>query len=658
MTTLRNVFSPIAINRLTLKNRVVRAAHSTGYAPGAVTDQLIDYHRERARSGVALSILEATPVHRSSALYTVTAWDDDCVPGFARLADAVHEHGMAMFVQLWHGGHRWPDDKGHASFSASAIPSPGSTVPVPIPMSRAMIAEVTDAFAQAALRVQRSGLDGVELQYAHGYLVHQFLSPAINRRTDDYGGDAEGRMRLALEIARAVRAAVGPDFPVGVRVSPQMIANGFDSEDAALLVERLCGERLVDFVSASVGSTQNIPMELGAMHEPPGYMLPIVRPITAAATVPVIVTGRFRALEEAEQVIRDGDADMVSMVRAMIADPDIVAKTLAGESDRVRPCIACNQGCMKGTRGITAVMLCTVNATVGREADYGERLIVPSETPRRVVVVGGGPAGMEAARIAALGGHRVTLLEAQPSLGGALSIARRAPRMPTIGDFALWLEQEVYRLGVDVHLSNYAESDDVLAFEPDHVIVATGSLPRLDGLQTATPGTIVPGVDLPHVRSSHEIFDLPRAALGDSAVVLDDVGHYEAIAVAEHLVDLGLQVSFVTRHISFAPQMEGPARAGPALARLSRGRFEVILRSTLVGIDAEGCDIAAIDGGKVRRVPASTVVLVTYNQPLDALYHALADHPDGPAVTLVGDARSPRDILVAIQEGHFAARAI
>jgi len=252
----------------------------------------------------------------------------------------------------------------------------------------------------------------------------------------------------------------------------------------------------------------------------------------------------------------------------------------------------------------------------------------------------------------------VILLEAQPSLGGALSIARRAPRMPTITDLALWLEGEVYRLGVDVRLSTYAEAGEVMALAPDHVIVATGSLPRLDGMQTAEPGLVVPGTHLPHVRSSHEIFDLPRPALGESAIVLDDVGHYEAIAVAEHLVRQGLQVSFVTRHVSFAPAMEGPARSGPALARLSAGRFHLHLRSKLLRIDEQGCDIAAIEGGRTMRLPADTVVLVTYNAPLNALAGELRTIAGGPSIALVGDARSPRDLLVAIQEGHFAARQV
>jgi pyruvate/2-oxoglutarate dehydrogenase complex dihydrolipoamide dehydrogenase (E3) component len=304
-------------------------------------------------------------------------------------------------------------------------------------------------------------------------------------------------------------------------------------------------------------------------------------------------------------------------------------------------------------------MLCTVNPVVGFEGTLSEDLIRPAKTPRRVVVVGGGPAGMEAARLAALCGHKVVLFEAQPSLGGTINIARRAPKLATIGDITFWQEQEIYRLGVDVRLSSYAEREDVLAEQPDVVIVATGSTPRMDGLQASRPETPIPGFDRPHVRSSHELLLGAPGQPGQSAVVLDDVGHYEAIAAAEHLIVNGLKVTFVTRHSAFAPHIEAMVRTSPALRRLRQGDFTLHVGARLVEIADDHCVIGWLDGEQTWTASADVVVLVTYNEARSELYRELggATRAAPPyALHLVGDANAPRDLLMAIREGHMAGR--
>ncbi len=656
---LKHIFNPISINNLELKNRIARAAHGTSYGRGAVTDELVDYHEARARSGVGLSILEATAVHPSSYTHTVTAWDDNIIPGFKRLAEAHHQHGARMFVQLWHGGHRWAPANGTAPISASSVPSPLGAVNTPLPMTLDQIDMIVDAYAAAARRVRESGLDGVEVHFGHGYLIHQFLCPLTNKRDDAYGGVLDNRMRLGRRVLEAVREAVGGDFPIGIRISDYNFPGGLTAEDAGEVVARLCTEKRVDYVSASMGSPYSIASMLGAMDMPTGYMLSSSAQIAARATVPTMIAGRYRTLEEADQAIREGSADMVSLVRAMIADPDLVAKTAGGKADRVRPCIACNQGCVAGIRTALQRMLCTVNPAVGFEATLSEHLITRTSKPKKVVVVGGGPAGLEAARLAATSGHKVVLFEAQPTLGGALNIARLAPKLQTIGDIAQWLEQEVYELGVDVRLSNYVEADDVRAEQPDVVVIATGSLPRMDGMQVQRPEAPVPGFDLPHVLSSHEVFHVPRDRLGASAIVFDDVGHYEAIAVAEHLISQGLKVTFVTRHSSFAPQIEAMVRTDPALARLRQGDFWLVVRARLASISKGACELGWLDGAQTWRVDADTVVMVTYNQPQADLYFALGGGDRTPVpytLHLVGDANAPRDLLMAIREGHMAGR--
>lgn len=654
---LTHVLRPIAINGLEIKNRILRAAHGTSYGRGTINDDLIAYHLMYAKGGVGLSTLEASVVHQSASNHTINVWDDSIIPGFARIADAVRPHGMRLFVQLWHGGHRWPPADGSPGWSASTVPN--HIGGVPIEMSEDEVAEIVAAFAAAAVRAREGGLDGVEVHFGHGYLVQQFLSPLTNRREDGYGGSFDNRLRFGREILHAIRRATGADYPLGIRISDNAAPGGFTPEDGAEVVRRLCAERLVDFVNASMGSQYSVAAMLPAAETPTGVMLPSARPMIAAATVPTMIAGRYRTLEEADQAIREGSADMVAIVRAMIADPELVTKTLAGRGDQVRPCIGCNQGCVAGIRTAAQRMVCAVNPALGFERTLSESLIVKSSNPKTVVVVGGGVGGMEAARLAALCGHRVILFEAQPRLGGAIAIAKRAPRLHAIGDIAHWLEAEIYRQGVDVRLSSYAEAEEVLAEQPFAVIVATGSLPRMDGIQVMQPGLPARGVEQSHVHSSHDVFDIPAERLGRSALVLDDVGHYEAIGVAEHLIERGLKVTFVTRHSSFAPAMELAARHEPALRRLRKGDFTLVTRGLLAEIRPGVCGVRFLDAETLFEVPADTVVLVTHNQPQTAIYRALRDAKKAGrdfTLKIVGDAHAPRDLMAAIREGHMAGR--
>lgn len=657
---LTHILEPIKINKLEIKNRVFRPGHGTFYGQGGINDTLIAYHEARARAGVGLSTLEVCCVHPSaSSCRALYGWDDSIIPGFKRISDAMHQHGMKLFVQVWHGGHHWPNIDGSPPWSASDVPSPWGFVPVP--MSRDRIAEIVAAFAATARRAQEGGLDGVEMHMGHGYLIQQFLSPITNNREDEYGGSLENRARFGREILRAVRQAVGPDFPVGIRISDAHVPGGITADECAEVVRAFCGEQLLDFINASMGSYYDVPSMLPAMDTPTGAMLPSSARIAAAAKGKAVtmVVGRYRTLEEADQAIREGIADIVGITRALIADSALVTKTLAGEGDRVRPCIGCNQGCVGGILSAMQHMDCTVNPTVGFERTLGEHLIVKAARPLKVVVVGGGPAGLEAARVAALCGHRVVLLEAQSRLAGALNIAKRAPKSAQIADIGVWLEQEVYRLGVEVRLSSYAETGDVLSEHPDAVIVATGSTPRMDGIQASVPGRPALGVAQAHVYSSHDIYDVPRAKLGRSAVVFDDVGHYEALGVAEYLITQGLAVTFVTRFASLAPKIDAIQRLEPVLRRLRQGEFSLRVRGRIVEIGTADCKIGWLEGERIDSVAADTVVMVGYPSGNAALYRELVDGNKGPRhieLKIIGDAAAPRDLQVAIREGHMVGR--
>lgn len=655
---LSRVYEPIQIGSVvTVPNRIARAAHDTGFGSPYVSDATIAYHAERARGGCGLTVLEASAVHSSSAIHCAV-FGEPVVPAFRKLMDAVRPHGMRVFQQLWHGGNLWPAWDGGPPLAVSDKPGYGGLVGRP--MNRAEIHEIRDAFVAAALRCEEGGLDGVEVHGCHGYLFHQFLSTFYNDRTDEYGGSFENRSRLLFETIRAVRAAVKPGFVVGVRLGASEAPGGVTVADNKAILERLEAEGLIDYVSVSKGDYWRMDTMVGSMQQPLGYELSSTADIASAARkVPRMLTGRFRTLEEAEQVLRDGSADLVSMVRAQIADPDLVRKTRDGRANEVRPCIACNQGCIGGIFRHNR-MGCTVNPAVGAEAALSETLIAKAGHPKRVLVVGGGPAGLEAARVAALRGHKVTLAEAQQRLGGTVNLAAKAPTLHTLRDIVSWLEQEVERLGVEVRLGAFVEADDVRSGRYDAVVIATGSTPRMDGFQLANPGLPARGADLPHVISSHDLFgDTAHAPRGGTALVLDTVGHYEGLACVEALMRGGASVTYVTPAVSLTPYLQSTWRDIPALERFyALGSFEPLVRHQLVEIQAGACVVRPLQApeDRTRRVAADTVVLVTHNQALRGLYDELRG--EHSAVFLAGDAHAPRDVQVAIAEGHRIARGI
>lgn len=648
-----NLFEPIDLGPITVKNRIVRSAHGTLLGG----EKLIAYHEARAAGGVALSTLEATGVH-ANAPSLLPLHSDDVIPFYRELSDRMRPYDMRMFQQIYHPGSATRPRKSAFQISASAIPNP-MVGGIPMEMTEPQIAEMVENFAQAARRCRDGGLDGVDLHASSGYLIEQFLSPANNVRTDRYGGSLENRMRFLMEILHAIRAEVGDEFCVGIRLpNEEYIPGGLTSEDNAEIATIV--EPLVDYVSLHMGSYWRFHKLLSPMDDPLGHEMPANEVITRVVEKPTIVVGRIMTLDHASHIVESGAADMVSMVRALIADPELVNKARAGREAEIRPCIGSNFGCV-GQLMSTGRLSCVVNVSAAQEHAVSFEPEGPAPVRKRVLVVGGGPAGLEAARTAALRGHDVHLHEATRQLGGQVSIAAAAPHRSDIGAITEWQTSEIERLGVTIRLNSLVDPDVIAEIAPDEVIVATGSMPRRDGFQLSTPVAPVSGHDLPHVYSSWDIFGFGgRAEVRGHAVVFDDTGTFEAISVADKLLEAGAKVTMIGRQESMGSNLPyPPATVEAARERLMSGDFDFIGGHYLQGITHEEVIIGVPFTERVRVVPAGTVVLVTHNHPNRELPEYLAAADDRPwNVHLIGDVTGTNGIMPAIHQAAAVARAI
>lgn len=647
------ILTPIRLGGIEVPNRVVRASHLTQYTrQGEVTDKFVAYHEARARGGVGLSILEGSTVDRAVSQAPLDASTDRVIDGWAKVADAIHRHGMRVFAQLFHGGNQFDPRDGSAPWSASTLP--GWTLGVPAQaMTGAMIEHVVDAFARAAGRAEAAGLDGVELHGAHGYLISQFLSPLTNHRNDAYGGPIQNRLRFAVEILQAVRGAVSPDFPVGIRLSGnEHLPGGLDNNDCTAIAQAISKSGLVDFIDLSAGVYQSMNKMIGPMNEPRGYELPDSVAVARAVTTPCIVTGRIMTLAEADAVVARGDAAMVSMVRATIADPNLVRRAAAGLSPR--PCIGCLHGCFGGL--FVKELGCTVNATAGRESSLDDADLGTADVARRVVVVGGGPAGLEAARVAAARGHEVILFERAGRLGGQLNLARLTPDRSDIGLIVDWLIDEIGRLGVDVRIGQGLTTESLRALGwVDVVIVATGPTAK-PPLQLARPSLTLTSTASTPLVSSWELLNGSRLVPSGPVVLLDDVGHMEAMSVAQYLAAHGCQVTIVSRFSEMASQIKPDWATWSGKEYLARAGVELRNRSFISAIGDGSVTISPIDGGCDVEVQAAAVVYVTFHEPNMDLASSLGTVVNH--VRVIGEARTQRFLTSAIRDGYEAGRLI
>ncbi len=646
-----NLFDPIQVGGVTIPNRIVRAPHGTLLRG----DDLIAYHEARAKGGVGMSTLEATNVH-PSAPGAFPLWSDECIPFYEKLTKTIAPHGMKLFQQIYHSGASFPPGIVPENWSASPVPNPMSGV-IPFEMTKSQIDEIVAAFASAARRVRDGGLHGVDIHASSGYLIHEFLSPALNKRTDDYGGSFDNRMRFLLEIIAAVRAEVNdPNFVVGVRIpNEDYVPGGLTAEMNAEIAKIV--DPLVDYVSLHMGAYWRFHKLIAPADDPLGVEMIPNKKIIPFITKPRIVTGRIMTMDHASSIVANGEADMVSMVRALIADPELVNKARAGEEHKIRPCVGSNMGCV-GRIMTGAPLSCVVNIAAAREKDIPFEPADKVGDAKKILIVGGGPAGMEAARTAAIRGHKVELHEAGKRLGGQVALAAGAPHRADLGTITQYLAEEIEDLGVDIHLNSMVDAAMVSEISPDEIIVATGTTPRADGFQISQPSEPIPGHDLAHVYNAWELLGVgAQPKIEGPAVVFDDTGTFEAISAADVLLAAGVHVTFVSRTEQMAANCPyPPVTVGAARERLYSSDFDFIGGHYLRSIGEEEVEIGVLFTNRVRKVPAKTVVLVSFNEPNRDLPTALAK--SNRTVHLVGDVRGRNSMMSAIHEAAELARTI
>ena len=643
-TGYQRLLSPLQLGRHQLRNRIVLSAHVTNLATSERTPSArhVAYYRERARGGTGLIVMESFAVHPTagSSRLSMHAFDDAVIDGLAEVAAAVHAEGAVIFAQLNHGGREHnPMTTRRPLWSSSAVTS-RQRMQTPHAITLDEIDEVVAAFAAAAARLQQAGLDGVEINAAHGYLLHQFMTPIVNHRTDEYGGSLENRTRLPQRVMRAVRERVGPDFAVGARISgSEFLDGGIDSPMSQQIAVRLVAAGQLDFVSVSHSTYETLDTVIPDMaygQAPFSGLGHAVREVVAP--VPVIVAGRISTPDTGEQVLARGDADLVAMTRAQIADPYLAAKTAAGRAADIRWCVGCNQGCV-GYTFVGGDISCLQNPAAGDELEQPGDEPEPTTGPRRtVVVVGGGPAGMEAAWYAAALGHRVTLLEASDRLGGILALAESLPSRQDLAGVRTYRERMLARHGVTVRLGVTATAADVLAARPDAVIVATGS--RSDG----AAGT----------RGSEWAFDRAQAEPG-RCLVIDGDGTMTALTVAEELATRGAQVTLACRSGAPGHTVIGISLI-PARRRLAALGVRQLPFHDISGFSDGKTELTDVLNASTTMVPTDNVVTVTDRRSDDGLYSQLAGQVG--QVLLAGDAMAPRQAIEAIRDGRRAAQAI
>lgn len=637
------LFSPMTIKSMTVRNRIVLPSMVTLHAAinGEVTDKLIQYHEERAKGGCGLNILEATYVSRdgNSYLRGVGASDDFMIPGLTRLVEAVHAQDGKIGIQLQHGGRTAnPQTSGHPIKLVSQVPglTPYEDSRV---MDRQEISAIVLAYAHAAERALKAGFDCIELHGAHGYLIAQFMSPYTNKRTDEYGGSFENRMRFPLEVLRAVRDVVGPDYPLLFRMSmDEFVPDGIDL-DMAKQIAITMTDHGIDALHLSVGVCETNQYTIPPSCIEQGWNGKRAAAVKEAIEnrIPVIVAGRITDRKTAEAILNSGQANMVAMGRAQIADPFIAVKMASGLDAEILPCVACNEGCV-GAGNRNETLSCAVNPRTGNEGRYP---LLTAPHSRTVIVVGGGPAGMQAALTAAQRGHTVTLIEKESRLGGLLHIAKLPPHKEAYGKLVTYFEHVLPKAGVRLKLGTTATPDLLRELKAESIILATGSVPLLPRFLQEAP-----------VITAQET--LLGKSTGQRVLILG--GGLVGCETAEFLAEQGKEVSILELRGELAADMEVRTRK-LLLPRLKMLGVQALLNHEVTAISPKGV-VSARDAFRTEHTLADfdTLVLSMGYRSERTLEQNLVEQ--GIPYIAIGDCAKPGKVLTAMRQAMQVAYSL
>jgi 2,4-dienoyl-CoA reductase (NADPH2) len=646
MSFYPHLFDPFTRGRLKLSNRIVVTPHGTSMVrDGAITDDDIAYYETRARSHPAMIIGGAIIVHPTSALRLrslVEGYDTRVLEGLQRRSDAIHAHGVKLVGQIVHLGRELiGGESSHVAAAPSAIRSARDPYP-PHVLDETEIATLVRAFGETAVNLQNSGHDGVEIHAAHGYLVAQFLSPATNQRVDAYGGSEVKRMRFLREVIDGIRDRCRSDFVLGIRLSAdEEIADGLGIPDTARIGAELARLGSVDYLSITLGTRGYYVKDVT---QPEATAARAARIVREACGLPILVGQKITTPELAERLLVQGDADLIGMTRAFIADPDWIAKAARGEARRIRPCIGVNQDC----RAFSPHLHCAVNPSAGRELQPLFRDSGTAARPRRIAVIGGGPGGLETARVSSSRGHAVTLFEASDSVGGQFLYASSVPHRQGLRRFIDYLRDELRQLDVPIELGTRINSAEQLRGLFDVAVLATGAvaMPLDDSLVGK------------QVISWFEVLEkgAPSPAGNARAVLVDDgSAFWWTYGVGEALLQAGWQLIVATPSAAIASNIPMES-VGPLLSRLGRGGTQYRVLSVLTEAQNGGAHLMNVASGEEEIIPCELVVVQTGRRSVAELAPALRQ--SGLELHMIGDCVTPRRMSHAVFEAQRLALAL